>query len=381
MNKQQTRTKIEIRELPSAIMKIVPAVLISLLVIALVPLTASAASVTTTYLPATSYTDMGGGLLQDPGSSTADWTSSSGSDFGEIIVYEYDVSSTICSQAIIENVSVLISNASFSGGYDQYTTDHGEEDGIAGILVFYDVFGTPTQLTTNSVQDGYDFGWVAPNTIGRGKIDGTPNGPIVDGAIQGLFDAGSLAYTSLDFQVLVQHSYAETVNGNNLGVGTLTTSAPLIAVTYDNSACPNTPPTTDPDTASTTPGKAVTITILSNDSDSDGDTLSVTKIDNQDITSGQTITLSNGSGTVTLNDDGTITFIPEDGYTGTSTFTYTISDGRGGTQDGSVTIEVTSTATASATLADTGDSLPIFLISITTLGLLATVSLAFSRKN
>lgn len=48
-------------------------------------------------------------------------------------------------------------------------------------------------------------------------------------------------------------------------------------------------------------------------------------------------------GTVVLNDDGTITYTPEEGYTGQAQFSYTISDGNGGESTATVTIDVTET--------------------------------------
>ncbi|CCQ72676.1 Ig-like domain-containing protein [Magnetospira sp. QH-2] len=82
---------------------------------------------------------------------------------------------------------------------------------------------------------------------------------------------------------------------------------------------------------STTEDNALTIqadTLLSNDSDADGGTLSITSV--QDA----------ADGTVVLNDDGTISFTPNDDFSGETTFTYTISDGQGGTDTATVTVTV-----------------------------------------
>ncbi|WP_298681403.1 cadherin-like domain-containing protein, partial [uncultured Magnetospirillum sp.] len=68
--------------------------------------------------------------------------------------------------------------------------------------------------------------------------------------------------------------------------------------------------------------------LLENDSDADGGTLSIVGVGNAT------------HGTVTLNADGTITFVPEHGFSGDATFTYTVSDGQGGTDTATVTIEV-----------------------------------------
>ena len=48
-----------------------------------------------------------------------------------------------------------------------------------------------------------------------------------------------------------------------------------------------------------------------------------------------------GSGSVVLNPDGTYTYTPDPDFHGTDSFTYVVSDGRGGTNTATVTVEVT----------------------------------------
>ncbi|MBX2858863.1 MAG: retention module-containing protein [Cellvibrionaceae bacterium] len=62
---------------------------------------------------------------------------------------------------------------------------------------------------------------------------------------------------------------------------------------------------------------AVTINVLANDSDVDGDTLSV-------------LTASANLGDVTINADGSLNYVPNLGYFGQDTLSYTIADGNGG---------------------------------------------------
>lgn len=81
------------------------------------------------------------------------------------------------------------------------------------------------------------------------------------------------------------------------------------------------------DSAATNFQTAVTVPVLANDTDIDGDTLTVTGA-------------SSPNGTVTVNADGTITFTPETGFTGDATITYTVSDGHGGTDTAIVTVTV-----------------------------------------
>ncbi|WP_292658826.1 Ig-like domain-containing protein [Nitratifractor sp.] len=89
------------------------------------------------------------------------------------------------------------------------------------------------------------------------------------------------------------------------------------------------PPTANDDSASTDEDTAVTIDVLSNDSDPDGDPLSVTSTSH-----------GPSNGKVTINSDNTITYTPNANWHGTDHFDYTISDGTGGTATATVTVTV-----------------------------------------
>lgn len=82
------------------------------------------------------------------------------------------------------------------------------------------------------------------------------------------------------------------------------------------------------DTATTKKGTAVTINVVANDTDSDGDALSVTAVTQS----------TNGTATISSN---RVVFTPKSGFTGAATFTYTISDGHGGSATATVTVNVT----------------------------------------
>src|SRR5205823_5356798 len=78
--------------------------------------------------------------------------------------------------------------------------------------------------------------------------------------------------------------------------------------------------------------------VLDNDSDDDGDGLSVTAVNGETDLS-QPITTAHG-GSVAMSADGYMVYNPAAGYLGTDSFLYTMSDGVG--QDSAtVTIEVT----------------------------------------
>ena len=93
-------------------------------------------------------------------------------------------------------------------------------------------------------------------------------------------------------------------------------------------ASTNNPPTATDDTATTTSPDPVRIDVLINDIDRDGDRLTVTGATDP------------AGGTAVVNQDNTITYTPDQGFSGPDTFDYTISDNRGGTDTGTVRINV-----------------------------------------
>jgi hypothetical protein len=91
----------------------------------------------------------------------------------------------------------------------------------------------------------------------------------------------------------------------------------------------NNAPVANPDADTTAEDNAVTIDVLGNDTDGDGDALAVTGVTG----------VVNGSAFV--NADGTVTFTPAPNFFGTASFTYNITDGNGGIASALVTVTVT----------------------------------------
>jgi hypothetical protein len=115
-------------------------------------------------------------------------------------------------------------------------------------------------------------------------------------------------------------SFTYTVSDDKGG-----TDSAVVSVTIDPV---NDDPVARDDTATTPQDAPVTILVLNNDSDVDGDTL--------------TVSTAGGAahGTVT-NDGGSVLYAPSPGYAGPDSFTYTVSDGHGGTATAAVTVTVT----------------------------------------
>ncbi|MGD9740982.1 MAG: cadherin-like domain-containing protein, partial [Bauldia sp.] len=94
-------------------------------------------------------------------------------------------------------------------------------------------------------------------------------------------------------------------------------------------ARPNTAPLAGDDSAAVTTGSAATIPALANDNDPDGDPIEIIGVD------------APAHGTITVQPDGSIRYVPQTDFAGIDSFTYTIGDGQGATAEASVTIMVT----------------------------------------
>ena len=92
------------------------------------------------------------------------------------------------------------------------------------------------------------------------------------------------------------------------------------------------PPVAGADSATTTQGFSVTIPVLANDTDPDNDPLTVASFTQPK------------NGAVVAGTNGALIYTPTSTFMGTDTFTYVVSDGRGGTATGTVTVTVVAPA-------------------------------------
>ncbi len=91
----------------------------------------------------------------------------------------------------------------------------------------------------------------------------------------------------------------------------------------------NSPPDAQDDEATTAEDTAVSIDVLANDTDPDGDTLTVQNVNDPPL------------GTAVNNGDGTVTYTPAPNFAGTDTFTYDACDPQGLCDPATVTVTVT----------------------------------------
>jgi len=105
----------------------------------------------------------------------------------------------------------------------------------------------------------------------------------------------------------------------------------LVTVIAAPAAPGNIPPTALDDTAVTNQDQPVSFSVLANDVDPDG-TL--------DITSVTIVTQATNGSAMAFVEDGTVTYTPNAGFTGTDSFTYTVDDDQGATSN-VATVQVT----------------------------------------
>lgn len=105
--------------------------------------------------------------------------------------------------------------------------------------------------------------------------------------------------------------------------------ADTVSLTRADAVVVNAPPDARDDTASTTQDQPVVVSVLNNDTDPDGDTLTVTGASQP------------AHGTANVDAAGTVTYTPTPGYAGADAFDYSVADGRGGTDTARVSLTVT----------------------------------------
>ncbi|WP_186377011.1 Ig-like domain-containing protein [Curtobacterium pusillum] len=174
---------------------------------------------------------------------------------------------------------------------------------------------TAGQTLTVAKADG-----VLANDEGTGKTAVVDRGP-ANGDLD-LADDGSYTYTPKDgFSGTDTFTYTLTDGSGRTSTGTVT-------ITVD--------PSTEKDTVATKAGQAVTVTSGELTANDHGDGLEVTGADGA------------GHGDLAVADDGTVTYTPEPGFSGTDTFTYTVVDADGNTGTGTVTVTVQPVVAGSA---------------------------------
>jgi hypothetical protein len=144
-------------------------------------------------------------------------------------------------------------------------------------------------------------------------------------------DSASVDFGVVDIAIYIQQlNYTPPINF--IGVATInygvsdgnggTGFANVTVNVIENQA-----PVAQNDSASTDDRTVIIIAPLANDSDSNGDTLTLNSADAE-------------QGSIMINTDNTLTYTPQAGFDGNDIITYTIDDGKGGQATGQITVTV-----------------------------------------
>ncbi len=160
--------------------------------------------------------------------------------------------------------------------------------------------------------------------MGGDPVSGTVAVTYSDGVIRAGLERGSDIFTTMSID------YSGVAGGGILGTIQFRSDMDNIAVPGDLApVTANTAPDAVDDAITTNEDTAVNIAVRGNDTDADGDALTV-----QSVAQG-------AHGAVTINPDGTVRYVPNANYNGADSFTYTLSDGNGGVDTATVSVTVT----------------------------------------
>ncbi|NJN29417.1 MAG: cadherin-like domain-containing protein [Synechococcales cyanobacterium RM1_1_8] len=180
--------------------------------------------------------------------------------------------------------------------------------------------GFPTDVSPNGDFSAFQFVLTAQNASVSFPIVSTQ-------ADENLNGSGPIEDSASTPEVLT--FTATATSGGTIGNGTASVTI------YDNPSqvpAANRAPVADDDTYGTPFNTVLTVDpasgVLLGDADPDGDALTAA------------IAAQPGNGSVTLNNNGSFSYSPNSGFSGSDTFTYTANDGRGGTDSATVTVNV-----------------------------------------
>jgi hypothetical protein len=191
------------------------------------------------------------------------------------------------------------------------------------------------EISVNSINNAA----VTPPSNGSQANDPNPGNGQFDSANPNLYvdNTGGAFATEMDgftvtlsLDIPVTPGVAQTLKIGIADVGDSSWDSSLvIAANTQVGAIDNDPIAVD-DTTTLFGGSPRTVNVLANDSDPNGQTLTITQINGVDVVAGDTVSLNSGE-TITLNANGTITLNDGGAPSGSQSFSYTVADTDGNT--------------------------------------------------
>ncbi|BFM40186.1 Ig-like domain-containing protein [Synechocystis sp. LKSZ1] len=197
---------------------------------------------------------------------------------------------------------------------DSFSTNEDTQSAVLNLLANdTDVDGNPLSIT---------------NIAGTALTPGTAQNIAVTNGTVNVSAGGQITFTpAANYNGPVSFDY--TISDGNGGTDTATVNGTINAVN-DAPDAVNDSFSTNEDTQS------AVLNLLANDTDVDGNPLSITNIAGTALTPGTAQNIAVTNGTVNVSAGGQITFTPAANYNGPVSFDYTISDGNGGTDTATV---------------------------------------------
>jgi hypothetical protein len=196
----------------------------------------------------------------------------------------------------------------------------------------------PNQTVAEDSGPSAVAGWATAIDPGPGEsgqtvsfsVTNDSNGLFTSGGQPAVDGSGTLSFTPAPDAHGSATVTMRAVDDGGTAYGGSDASAPqnfTIAVTAAND-----PPSAADDTAAVDEDLTggVTFTVLADDSDVDGDPLSLVSYDDSSL----------AGGSLTHNGGGSFSYVPDPDFVGSDSFTYVVGDGNGGTDVGNVTITV-----------------------------------------
>ncbi len=222
-------------------------------------------------------------------------------------------------------VGTVIENAIGGSGNDQFIGNQADNvfEGRAGNDTFIGLLGNDTFHG----DAGFD-------TVIYSSLFGSYSFSLLQNAIEVIGEGIDLVYATIESLQFsdVTYSFSDILN------------------LFDNAA-----PVARNDAATVDEGATLTLNVLANDTDADLDPLTITAVEGQAIATGGSVDLASGA-SVTLKSNGTLEYVQNDvfdalmdGETDTESFSYTVSDGNGGTDDATVSVTIEGVGSVAAT--------------------------------
>jgi len=289
-----------------------------------------------------------GGLftIHADGSATFD----TNGDFGVLV--EGEVVTTSVSYTIVGyggetstttvEVEVLGANEDPIAQDDLFTVEAGSNEVIANLITIFDDYVVSDDRLLGNDVDPEGATLSITEVDGQALVDGSVT---VTGSNGGTFTISSDGTASFDastgFESIpaAQNITTEVTYTVTDGQGGFDSASVVVTVNGVNDN-----PEANTDIASTSESDAITIDVLSNDTDVDGDALSISSIDTTGL---QGSVIDNGDGTITYNANGQFESL-NDGETADEWFEYTVEDGSGGFDTAQVQLTILGVSAAAA---------------------------------